>query len=173
MHAHDPACNRQYGWQVGRNTICAIRQADNQPGAFLKGVQFIFPCPADHKGVIACQIFVCQANGLDKIIAAIYITLNRMNASFAIIHGTNCHALFNELLAKFYVVDHIAIMGAHHIAIRIQVWLGIGLRRVAKGCPAQLHNAAAACHLLELEAGGYVINLANILADGDLFAVFV
>ena len=82
-----------------------------------------------------------MADGFDKVKTPVDITFHGMDAGFAIVHRAHGHPFSHELLAKFDIVDHIAVVRADQIAVRVKMRLGIDLRRLAKGSPAQLGDA--------------------------------
>ena len=145
-----------------------IANANYQTGTLLNGIQAIFVYATDHKGIIPGQVAVGEANGIDEVIATVDIALDRMHTALTVVLGTDLHAFLHELLPELKVVDDIAVMRSHHVAIRIQVRLGVDLRRLAEGSPAQLGNAARAAHLLNMILPGDGIHLTHILAQIDL-----
>ncbi len=66
LHAHDGAGQRQDRGQVRGDAGEALADADHQPGAFLDGIQPVVVDPPDHEGVIALQVVVGQADGVDE-----------------------------------------------------------------------------------------------------------
>jgi hypothetical protein len=87
-----------------------------------------------------------------------------MHAGLAIVLRTDGHTLGDELLAQLDVVHHVAIVRAHHIAIRVQVRLRVDLRWFSERCPAQLGNAARPGHL------GKAVFLRHCFHFADIFA---
>ncbi len=90
-----------------------------------------------------------------------------MDARLTIILRPDGHALGDELLTKLDIVDHIPIVRADHVTVRIEMGLGVDLRRLAKGRPAQLGDAALASHLREVIFIRDSLNLTYILAQID------
>jgi len=137
----------------------------HQPRAFFERIQLLFTHPANHKGIVARQVVVSLSDGLHRLHPPVDITLYRMHAAFAVVGRTHGHALGDELLTQFYIINHVAIMCAHQVAIRIQVRLRIHLRRRTKGCPAQLQNAPAAEHISKAQPVGHFNHLADIFTQ--------
>src|SRR5574341_125409 len=104
----------------------------------------------DNESIIAFEIAVCQADGVNELIAAIDISLHRMDTRLAIILRTDGHALGDELLTQLDIIHHVPIMRPDHVPIRIQMGLAIDLRWLAKCGPAQLCDAALSAHFSEV-----------------------
>ena len=60
------AGERQDRRQVRRYTGEAIAQTGYQPGAFFDGVKTFFPLATNYEGIIAFQILVCAADGIQE-----------------------------------------------------------------------------------------------------------
>ncbi len=97
---------------------------------------------ADDKGVIAGQVAVGQADGVDEFIAAVDVALHGVHAGLAVVLRADDHALCHELLAQLDVIDHVAVVRAHQVAVRVEMRLGVDLGWLAEGGPAQLGDAA-------------------------------
>ncbi len=103
-----------------------------------------------------------------KVVAPVDVALDGMHARFAVVLRAHGHALGHELLAQLDVVDHVAVVRADQVAVRIEVGLGVDLGGLAKGRPAQLGDAALAGHLGEVVFGGHLVDPADVLAQVDL-----
>jgi len=55
----------------------------------------------------------------------------------------------------------------YHVAIRVEVRLGVDLRGRTKGRPSQLDDAPAAHHLIKVQPLVNLIDLAYIFTQGD------
>ncbi len=90
-----------------------------------------------------------------------------MDAGLAVVVRADRHPLGQELEAKLRVVDDVAVVRADHRAVRVEVRLGVDLRRLAERRPAQLRDPAAAAHLREVVARRDRVHLADVLAQVD------
>ena len=110
---------------------------------------------------------VGAADRFDHVVALIDITFHGVHAAFAVVLRTHCHAFSHELFSQFDIVDHIAVMRANHVAIRVEMGLGIGVGWCSECGPAQLQDGAVAGHFFELESVRYILNFAHIFAKID------
>ena len=108
---------RQYRRQVRRDAGETLPQADDHAGAFFEGVQAVFVCAADDKSIIALQVAVSQADGVDKLVATVQVAFHGMDTGLAIILRAHGQALVDELLAQLDVVNHVAVVRADQVAI--------------------------------------------------------
>ena len=142
LRADHVARQRQDRRQVGRDAGEAIADPDHQAGAFLERVQLVVIRAPDDEGVVALQVAVREADRIDHLVAAMDVALHGVDAGLAVVLRADGHALGDELVAQLDVVDHVAVVRADHVAVRIEMRLRVDLRRLAEGRPAQLRDAA-------------------------------
>ncbi len=168
LRADDLAGQREDRGQVGGDAGEALPDAHHHAGAFLEGVELVVVGAPDDEGIIALQVAVGEADGVDELVAAVDVALDGMHAGLAVVLRADGHALGDELLAQLDVVDHVAVVRADHVAVGIEVRLGVDLRRFAEGRPAQLGDAALTAHLGDVVFRGDRVHLADVLAQVDL-----
>ena len=171
LDADDPAGEGEDGGQVRGEAGEVVPDANHQTRAFLDGVKLVVIDAPDDEGIIALQVTISQADGVDEIVAFIDVAFDGVDAGLAVVLGADGETLGDELLAQLDVVDHVAVVRPDHVAIRIEMGLGIDLGGFAEGGPAQLGDAAATGHLGEIIFGGDILDAAGILAQIDFSAV--
>ena len=167
VQTHDFTGQRQDRRQVGGHQGGVFSDPGHQPRAFLEAVQAILAHSPDDKGVIALQIFIGTADRVDHRVAAVKVALDRMDTELAVVLGAHEHTLSHEGLAQGHVVDHIAVMSPHQVAVRVQMGLGIDLGGHPECRPAQLQDAALSRHFVKTQPLGDLIHRTDILAQID------
>ncbi len=171
LDAHYRASEREDGRKIGGEAGEALADANHQPGTFLNGIQLVVIGAPDNKSIVPLQVTVSQANGVNEIVTLVDIALDGMDAGFAVVLGANGETLGDELLAQFNVVDHVAVMRPHHVAIRIEMRLGVDLRGLTKCGPAQLGYAALTGHFGKVIFDSHILHAAGILAQVNFGSV--
>jgi hypothetical protein len=168
VHAQDAPRQGQDAGQIRRDAGESVAQAGHQPRALFDGIQAILGAMGDDKGVIPFQIVVGGADGRQHLPpVAVKMTLHGVDTGLAIVGAAHRQSLAQEQLAHLDVVDHVAIVGADHVAVGIQVGLGILVRRCAKGRPAELGDASQATHGWKVQIGTHVVDATHALAQID------
>ena len=127
LDADDGARERQDGGQVGRNAGEAFANAHHQPGAFLDGVELVVFYAANHIGIVALEVVVCPADGFDEIQPAVHIAFHRVHAGFAVVLRTHHKPLVHKHLTQLHIVDNVTVVRPNHVAVRVEVRLGVDL----------------------------------------------
>ena len=138
-----------------------------RPGPLLEGVQPVVVRAPDHERVVALEVAEGEPDGVDERVAAADVALDRVDAGLTVVLRANGHPLGEELGAKLEVVDDVAVVRPDHRAVRVEVRLGVGRRRLAERRPAQLRDPAPAAHLREAVARRDRVDLADVLAQVD------
>jgi len=149
LHPEDAAGERQDGGQVGGDAGEPLGETSHQSRSFLDGVQLVLSHSSDDEGIVPFQVLVGAADRVHHAVSPVHVSLHRVDAGLAVVGGADRHPLGDKLLAQLHVVDHVAVVGAHQVTVRVQVGLGVGLGGSAERGPAQLHDAPAAGHLGE------------------------
>ena len=158
---------RQDGGQVRRDAGEAVADPDDEAGPLLERVQPVVVRAPDHEGVVALQVTVREPDRVDELVAPPDVPLHGMHAGLAVVVRADRHPLGQELDAKLGVVDDVAVVRPDHRAVRVEVRLGVDLRRLAERRPAQLRDPATAPHLREAVARRDGVDLADVLAKVD------
>ena len=127
LQAEDLGSERQDRGQVGADADHILGDPGHQAGTHFDGIQPILAYFPDHKAVIPFQVLGGQTDGLHHLVALIHITFHCVHATFAVILGAHDHTLGPEFFHQLHVVDHIAVVSANQVAVRIQVGLGVDL----------------------------------------------
>ena len=138
-----------------------------RPEPLLERVQPVVVRASDHERVIALQVAVGEPDGVHHLVALPDMPLHGVDAALAIVVRADRHALGQELDAELRVVDDVAVVRPDHGAVRVEVRLGVDLRRLAERRPAQLRDPARATHLREVVARRNRVDLAHVLAQVD------
>ncbi len=83
------------------------------------------------------QVAVREADRLDEIVAPADVALNGVDAGLAVVVRADRHPLRRELGVQLGMIDDVAVVGPDHRAVRVEVRLGVDLRRLAERGPAQ------------------------------------
>ena len=158
---------RQDGGQVRRDAGEAVADPDDEAGPLLERVQPVVVRAPDHECVVALQVTVGETDRVDELVALPDVALHGMDAGLAVVVRADRHPLGQELDAELGVVDDVAVVRPDHRAVRVEVRLGVDLRRLAERRPAQLRDPATAAHLREVVARRDRVDLADVLAQVD------
>ena len=123
---HGPRERQQRG-QVRRDAGEPVTDPDDEPGPLLEGVEPIVVGPSDHEGVVALEVRKGEPDGLDQLVALADVAFHRMDAGLAVVVGSDGHSLGQELDPELDVVHDVAVVRPDHVAVGVEMGLGIGL----------------------------------------------
>ena len=144
VDAHDPPGEGQDARQVGGDAGYAVGQADHQAGALLDGVEPVVVAVGDDKGIVALQIVVGgrMAASMSPPLRSKCRSTAWTQVSPSLVPRTVSPSRMKQL-AQLDVVDDVAVVSAHHVAVRVEVRLGVVVGGRAKGGPTKLGDARA------------------------------
>jgi len=168
LDPHDAPGEGEERGEVGGHHGDPISDPGDEPGSLLERVEPVLPHPPNHERVIPREVVVRVADRIEHREALVHVPLDGVDACLAIVRGANDHPLADERLSQLNVVHDVPVVSANEVAVRVEVGLGIGLRRSPERGPAELDDPPRPAHLVESEAAGDVLDPPHILAQVNL-----